>query len=225
LDRAPSAGRKTSGERPMGPSRDFDMMPTLKKKNAMTLIETLIVVSLVGLLGLAIYQSLANGIRIWDRSREIVTEEDVIVFFDKINTDLRNAFFYSKIRFEGGEYRFTFPTLVYTPQDTRISDRSEDEYVDQIGKVEYYYDFNEDAVFRRQANYSQALNEQFGEPRKMVGSIGRIKFNYYYLTGDGEIYSTEVYDTIPEGIEIEIEFEDNSGKRIMRKFLDIPVGS
>lgn len=193
-------------------------------KKGMTLIEILIVTSLLSLVSLAIYNSLANGIKVWERSRQVVVEEDVVIFFDKVAQDLRNTFFHSKINFKGTEFKFSFPTIVYTPADRR-SGASEGEYIEQMGRVEYYYDFNEDTLYRHQANYSQALNERFGRPRALVTSVDRIKFRYYYRTDTDEIYTPEILDVLPSGVEIEVEFSDNQGQKIMKKFIDIPIES
>ena len=193
-------------------------------KKGMTLMEILIVMSLLALVSLAIYHSLSNGIRVWERNRELVVEEDVVIFFDKLTQDLRNTYFYSKINFKGDEFRFSFPTIVYTPADKR-SNIPEGEFIEQMGRVEYYYDFNDNTLYRRQANYSQALNERFGRPRALVTSVDRIKFRYHYITDEEEIYTPEILDVLPSGVEVEVEFSDNQGQKMMRKFVDIPIGS
>ena len=85
----------------------------LLSRRAMTLMEILIVVSLIAMMSVAIFNALSNGMKIWKRSQQMVIEEDIAVFFDKIAHDIRNAFVFSQFRFEGDELRFAFPTMVY----------------------------------------------------------------------------------------------------------------
>jgi len=193
-------------------------------RHGMTIIEMLIVVSLVSMISLALYHSLINGLKVWEESRRLIIEEDVAIFLDKLSQDLRNVSQYSKITIEGNEYRFSFPTIVRTQADA-YSGLPKDAYVDQLGKVEYYYDILKDSIFRRQANYSQAMNERFQPSQLLAKSIERFNFRYYYLTRDGKMTSVDVLDVCPSGVEVEVEFFDKQGLRVMRKYIDIPVDS
>lgn len=193
-------------------------------KSGLTLIETLLAVALVTMVGLALYHSFSMGVNVWDRSQQVNIEEDVAIFFDKLSFDLYNSFLFSQIKFEGNEFRFAFPTIVYTRADRGLR-LEPDAYIDQVGKVEYYYDFNDDVLYRREANYSQAIKERWGEPRALIKSVSRIKFRYYFMTDTEEISSSEILDVLPTGVEIEVEFTDSRGTRVMKKFVDIPVGS
>lgn len=190
----------------------------------MTLVEILLAVALTTLAGVSIYHSLSMGINVWKRSQQLDTEEDIAIFFEKLSADLYNSFLFTQIKFEGNEFRLAFPTMVYTPAD-RALNLGEDQYVDQIGKVEYYYDVGQDKIYRREANYSQAVRERYNEPRLIASSVSNVKFRYYFMTETGELSSTEILDVLPTGIEIEVEFSDQRGKRTMKKFIDIPVGS
>ena len=193
-------------------------------KRAMTLIEVLIAVSLVTLISIAIYNSLSNGVKIWQRSQRLVIEEDINIFFDKLSQDIRNSFPYSKIKFEGNETSLSFPTMVHTLADARIG-LSPNEYVEQIGKVEYYFDLTDRGLYRRQANYSQAIYETYQPAIKIIPAIENIKFSYFYQTDKGEEISREALATLPAGIEVKIEFSDKQGRRTMSKFIHVPTNS
>lgn len=192
-------------------------------KAGVTFVEMLIVVSIFALVSVSLYSALANGIRVWDKSKRIVVEEDLAIFFDKISQDLHNVMLYSDIRYSGSMSRFAFPTLITTEADRRSSERDAG-YVRQIGKVEYYYDPTKDSVVRRESNFSQALAENYGKQEYLAKSIERIHFQYYYLTDTGPIYSEQILDGFPSGVEVKIEFRDDLGKREMKKFIEVPVG-
>ncbi len=196
----------------------------LFSRRGMTLMEILIVVSLIAMTSVAIYSALSNGLRVWERSQQLVIEEDVAIFFDKFSQDLRNAFRYSMFKFEGGQQRITFPTIIHMLADKR-SGLPQKEYVDQPGKVEYYYDGLEDILYRRQANYSQALNGHFFKKRALIHGVEAVKFSYFYYAEGREIYSPDVLETYPSRVEVEVEFSDKQGKKKMNRFIDIPLGS
>jgi len=194
------------------------------RKEGMTLIEILLVVSLVSVLSIALYHAVVNGLKVWEASRRVVTEEDIAIFFEKLTHDLNRMYFYSQIPLEGSETRFAFPTVIRTSAEESMG-LSEGEYIDQLGKVEYAFELTDRNLYRRQANYSQALDLQYAAPQLLVSSIKGLKFRYFYYTQDGEVYSEDALDGIPSGIEVTVEFSDNKGQRVMQKFIDVPLGS
>ncbi|MBU0468379.1 MAG: prepilin-type N-terminal cleavage/methylation domain-containing protein [Candidatus Omnitrophica bacterium] len=199
------------------------LIERVANRSAMTLIEILIVTSLIAIISVAIYSCLSSGIRVWQEANRLVVEEDIAIFFDKISKDLRNVYSYSRIKPHGDVFKFSFPTIVYTKAD-KGSGHPENAYIDQLGKVEYYFDPISDNIYRRQANYSQAISEKYSKESKIVGSVERIKFTYFVLTPEGEIAKNEILDYIPSAVEVLVVFKDSRGERSMRKFIDIPIG-
>ena len=116
-------------------------MKEKKKKfnNAFTLIEMILVVSLISLVGLASFRTIANGLSVWEQSLQIGVEEDLAIFLDKITRDLRNSYKYSLLKFDGTKRTISFPTIVHTREDRR-KNYGRLRYVDRMGKVEYYFD-------------------------------------------------------------------------------------
>ncbi len=195
----------------------------LRRKNAMTLIEVLLVVSIVSGLSLALYNGLSMGIKVWERSRVAVKEEDIVIFFDKLTNDLHNSYLFAKIPFQGGESRLIFPTIVLTPAD-RSLELPEGELIEQTGQVEYYHDILDDTIYRREFNYSQTLNQSQPKPRAVLSEIDGLKFRYFYVTPEGDLYSSDFLDAIPMGIEVEVQFSNNTGQKSFKKYIDIPIG-
>lgn len=194
-------------------------------RRGMTMVEVLLVASMVAMVTLALFNSFVNGIKIWERSRQLVLEEDIAIFLDKFSVDLRNAFDFSKLPAKGSTYKFAFPTLIHTLADPRAG-LPPQEYIDQIGMVEYYYDSTANALFRRQANYGQALRDQFGPPYKLAGHIDSVQFHYHYYIDDGEKVSDGILDYVPSAVEIEIGFSYKPGeRRVIRKFINVPLNS
>ncbi len=189
-------------------------------KKGLTLMETLIVVSLIAMTSMAIYSSLSNGLKVWKKTQQLVVEEDIVIFFDKLSQDLRNTYLYAKFNFDGGKQRITFPTRIQRLPDQRIKNARQD-YVSQLGKVEYYYDGLKDIIYRREANYSQALNGKFSKKRILVRHIRAVHFKYFYYAEGKEIYSPEVFETYPSRVEVEVEFSDKQGNKNMKRSIDL----
>jgi Tfp pilus assembly protein PilE len=187
----------------------------------MTFIEIMLVVSLIGLVSLALYQSFTNGLRVWQKSRELIIEEDVAVFFDKLAQDLRNTYVHTTQYFEGDSSRVSFPALVWLK--TMNPRRHSDEYSDQMGQVEYALDVERRSIVRRSANYSEARQRLFGQEQVVVTPIDGLQFKYYYLTDDGEIFSEQVLETVPAGIEVEVTIQDSKGRRSLKRYFNIPL--
>ena len=195
----------------------------LQNIQGMTLMEILLVASLISIISVAIYNALSNGLRVWERSRQVVVEEDIAIFIDKLTTDLHNTFFYSKIKIEGNDYRFTFPTMVSVMADKR-GPGPYGEYQDQLGRVEYYFDYATHAIYRRQANYSQAImGDYFSQPQLLVSLVDRLKIEYYYLTDEGEVFSQDIFDVLPSGLEITVEFSDSQKTKKFFKVVNVPL--
>ena len=195
----------------------------MRHPRAMTLIEILLVLSLVTMISIALYKALRNGLQVWERSRRLVVEEDIAIFFDKMSQDIKNSYLYSKIRFEGTEVNFLFPTIVRVTADAH-SGAPRGELVDQLGRVHYFFDPQQRTIGKRAANYSQALKNKFGPPQILAQSIDRLKFRYYYRTDQGEVFSPKVLDTLPAGVDVEVLFSDKKGQRSIHKFIDVPIG-
>ena len=195
----------------------------LNKKTAMTLAEILIVVALISLVSVAIYNALTNGLKVWNRSRSLIVEEEVAVFFEKITEEARNGFPFSLIPFEGNELRFAFPTRIKTLVDQKRRGQDE-EYVEQVGRIEYYFDPTKDTLFKRTSVYGQAVNYQTAEAKEALTGISDFRFRYDYITDHETLYSQEVLDVLPVSVEITVKFMDRGKEKTLSKTVDLPLG-
>lgn len=196
------------------------------KKNSYTLIEMLLVVSILSMMGLALFHALSSGLNIWERSRRFVIEEDIAIFFDKIGQDLRNSFFYSKMPFAGKSTLLRFPTRLKFP-------RAQDEELQEgLGEVEYYFDSTRKSLLRRQLSYGQALYRDgtgqalrgdAGKERIMLRSVESVHFVYYFLEGNEVVSKKEIEDAMPRAVAIAVEFQDGQRKRSLHKLINLPT--
>lgn len=199
-------------------------MKTLFNKKAMTFTEALLVISLMSILTIAVFKSIINGLKIWEVSRQMVIEEDISLSLERVGQELRNTFQFSQIAFEGKGDEIRFASLVRVPTDPYLG--RPNEYVQQIGRVEYYFNRDKKALFRRQANYGLALKEKYFPERVVAEALDSVRFFYYYADEEGALIEAEEGRGFPAGVKVEVGFKDNRGrsKRLI-KFVYLPLGT
>ena len=190
----------------------------------MTLIEILIVVSLISGISIVLYGSLSNGLKVWEKSQETIVEEDVVVFLDKLAVDLRNIMPVSNINMIGNQIGLSIPAIVWIIADAN-SDFIEGEYIQQIGLVNYVFDSSNHKIIRREADYGSALSGEFLIERSIVSNVINLTFEYYYYTDQGEMISDVILDVIPAGVKVHIEIEAQGQTKFINRYIEIPMTS
>jgi hypothetical protein len=194
-----------------------------KNRTAFTLAEMLLVAAMIGVITLSLYQALTNGIKIWERSRAGAVEEDVMIFFDRLTTDLRNAFNFSLFEFKPESNKIIFSTLVSVPMSRPGSDDVVF-YTDQIGRVEYGFDSADQTIYRRQANYGQAVKSEFGEKRILVSRVSRMIWKYFERGPLGLSEKKLDQRRLPAVIEVSVEYVDGQGHpQKMTRMINLPL--
>ncbi|MFH0753701.1 MAG: type II secretion system protein [Candidatus Omnitrophota bacterium] len=194
-------------------------------RRGFTFIEIMLVTAIFAAISLAVFSCLSNGIKLWEKGRELVVEEDAAVFLDRFASDLRNAFPFSKISFSGQEFNLEFPSIVWTQAD-RVSVRADEGLVDQIGRVRYAYDFERSVLTRAQANYSQALDNKWGDERVVVSSVKEFRLHYFYGSSKDPHMNAEPSDGFPSGVEVYLSIMKLDGKneKVFKRYVIIPAG-
>lgn len=189
---------------------------------AFTLIEMLLVVALLSTVSLAVYNALANGIRVWEYSRRFSAEEDVAIFLEKLSADLQNTYAYSLVAFDGKPDKLTIPTIV---QATVKEGKNKDlNTVRQMGAVQYYWEADKKQISRRQGVYGQAVKQKFSESRTLAKSIGKLRFSYILYEKGKPRVEPAIKGRIPAAVLVEFEFAEVTGKsRPVKRLINIPI--
>jgi hypothetical protein len=191
------------------------------KSKAFTLVEVLLVSSLLAISGVAILRSFGNGLKLWDKAQRLNREAEVEIFFDKVAEDLRSAVPISGLAFKGMGSQISFPAVVITQADTKSS-RAEEGLIDQIGAVQYRFDAAQHAIFRRQANYSQAMKGQWAqEERSIVAGIDALDIEYEVASDKGFSFKSALDEGVPSGLTVEVHFTDDNGEHQLKRYLPI----
>ncbi|MBI3602313.1 MAG: type II secretion system protein [Candidatus Omnitrophica bacterium] len=193
------------------------------KPRAFTLVEVLLAAALVAMVGMAIFQAFANGLKLWTKAQRLNREAEVAIFLDRMEQDLRSTPLISGISFKGIATQISFPAVVMTRADRKSSMASE-VFIDQIGAVQYRFDALEHTIFRRQTNYAQALKGQWGQELPVVGGIDEFNFYYEVASDKGFLMKPQSDEVIPSGVMVKMHFSDDSGEHHLRRYFRIPVG-
>lgn len=195
-----------------------------QRRPGFTLVEILLVSVLFSICSVAVYNAFSSGIKLWAHAQRFAIEEDVSIFFDKLSADLRNSFYYSKIKFNGTATRLTSAAFVTVEADPRSSGSNEG-LVDQIGAVSYYFDYEDRVIYRAQGNYAQALAGKFPERRVLVKAIDSLRFVYYINDVQGAKPYASARDVAPSSVYVEVKYHDGGSERTVARFISIPMGN
>lgn len=133
-------------------------------------MELLVVVSILSVISLAVYSSMAGGVNIWKRVNATAGESRLILVWEKMQKDLRNTFDFRKIGFGGNGNEIYFPGLV--------SVKGEDEAIHQeIGRVRYYFD--KSRLCREEMTYVDLIKDVKIECGEEISDVKQAAFEYY----------------------------------------------
>lgn len=186
-------------------------------RSGFTLIEILIVVSIVAIVSLAIYSTFGNGIKIWQRLNEEVAEEDVNIFLDKFAADLRNSFKFTGIDFSGGKQKLEFATLI---DSARLHTRS-------VGKAVYFYDDRAQALNIAETDFSEVYEEKEGLTKKSLKNIKALNFLYYLYDEEKKEYvwrDEYSQEGLPSAVKVELEIKDGTQEKKFVRVVGLACG-
>jgi prepilin-type N-terminal cleavage/methylation domain-containing protein len=148
-------------------------MSIRKNKKGFTLIEILVTVSIVAMMGLAVYSAFAKGVAVWELGGRIDEREREIRFaLENIATELRNSFYFSGIGFGGTKEQVWFPAYIKTGGAAgrpRV----------EPGRVAYYFDGAKNALQCIQKNYIDIFREESPPAKEVIPDITGLEFGYY----------------------------------------------
>ncbi len=189
-------------------------------RTGFTLVEMLIVTMIFSVVGLALFTTLNSGITIWQRLNQAGAEEDVSLVFERIARDLRNAFKFESIDFQGSKDKIVSGGLV-------IVDRLSKTLTTTVGQVIYYYDSSSQELKREEKNYSQIYKERDGAKTILLKGVNDLTFTYYSINEEDGMPAWEPEwknEGLPLAVRIELEFlnDDTDETQKFVKTVDIP---
>ncbi len=175
----------------------------------------LIVTAMLSVVSMALYATLNNGIRIWQKVNHEIPAQEVDIFFEKFASDLKNSVKVTNISFSGNEDGFELPTLVNSRRLGRT-----------VGKVQYKFNYSQYGATRRQMDYSDIYNGEGGTEEVLINNVKSLKFQYYIYDSEKQEYlwqDEQIKQALPLAIKIELELKNNDQTNKFTKTVSIPV--
>jgi len=173
-----------------------------KQGAGLTFLELMIASALVSVLALAVYGTLSNGLRVWQRVMAPEPCEDVGLFFDKFARDLRNSFRFKGIDFTGNREALAFATLVRSP---RLNSSS-------VGSVGYYYDSKDNTLAREGNDMADIFSGHGGFSRQLLKGVKSLRILYFGLNREeNTLVWMEDWNSskdLPLAVRLELELND-----------------
>ena len=188
-----------------------------KNRLGFSLVELLVVTSMLGIISLAIFSTFNNGFKVWQRVNKSLGQEDLGLFFDELSQDLNNCVKSVSIPFTGDRNNLGVPTLVNSAQ---LKIRT-------VGLATYSYDQQSGVLNRQQKDFSQVYSRQESDTVLLLKNIASFKFAYYYFDKQKQEYLwKEEWSEpgIPLAIRVELSLNDLSGTDKIIRSITIHVG-
>jgi len=202
-------------------------MKKTSSKTGFTLIELLLVAAILAVVGMVVYGTFIRGFDIWSRVSQPAGTEDVGLFFKNISYDLRNSFKMTGFKFRGEKRRVSFPT--------RVRQHQKDGIGDSIGQVTYSFDRRKNALYKSQANYSEAYHKKSKRKRMLAEGISSLEFKYLIYDAQRKKYSwvtswqqrdkslgAEVEENLPLIVKIEVSIPKQELEQKFVKTVALP---
>ncbi len=198
------------------------------KNKGFTLIELLIAILIFSIVIVAIYSTFSTGLIVWKKGEESSRlYQEARLALNKMALELRNAHFYSNIKFAGEANRLSFATLLSSPSPEENAQL-------QLYQVTYYLDDNQ-TLRRRAESLPALLQGNTGEAKELASSVRELNFSYgyeYYEEGVEEpqfIWKDKWTEekTIPSLVKITLVLQDEKnppGKIAFTRTVPIPSG-
>lgn len=184
-------------------------------KTAFTLIELVLVVTLLSVVSLTMYAVFNSGIKIWQKINRQLPYEDVAIFLDKFSHDLRNSFKSSAIIFSGRQENLEFATMVNSRRLQKTT----------VGRAAYFYDSQAMALSRQLDDYSRVSGGSDAGVIQSLQNVKSLKFQYYFFDAETKQYfwrQEYAGDSLPLAVSIELEVQDGSQTHNFLQRINIP---
>ena len=183
------------------------------RSKGFTLVEMIVAIVIAASLGMAVYTTFAQGVRIWTRTAKDRGEWKVDLWMDKVTEDLRNAFWDSKWPLKGTRTELFFTTLFHGGGGTFP------------GGVPAYFRYAFDPKAKDVMSQRYAFEDVLmsrSRSKTTVAVLEKVltfELEYYGYDPKAKVYRWESQwnkDCFPEAVKITIEPEQMSHRRWIR---------
>ena len=189
------------------------------KVEGFTLVEMIVAIVITASLGLAVYSTFAQGVRLWTRASKDRGEWKVDLWVEKMTGDLRNSFWDSKCPLKGTRTEISFATLTHDAVGARREGLPIYSH--------YVFDSKSEAVIFQKNTFENGLMSR-PIPKMATSVLEKIvafELEYYSYDPKAKVYRWESQwnkDCFPEAVKITIEPEQMNHHKWIR-MISIPA--
>ncbi len=201
----------------------------LRRKKGLTLVEMIVVVSIIATVATAIIGIIHGGIKMWQRGMVVRKDVDVRIFFERLTGDLRNISLFSRMKFQGSGNAVSFPVLAEGDfRPTFEKEANQGQRLIQIMLVEYKFDPYKKSIIRKESDFLQISGKRKGRIRVALDNVASFKVRYYYPSEDDEselvARRVAVEGKIPNLVKIELTCSsDTDERKTFNELIEVPI--
>lgn len=199
----------------------MNMFKLERSQKGLTIVEVILVASIMAIIALTLYNAIANGLKVWDRVHRFSAEEDIALFLEDIAVNLHNSVEYGDMLFDGERSSISFSTVVQVRVDPNV-DPTLTSYTHQIGRVRYSFDKSSQDLYRQEANYSLALQNKYFDKQSLVHPLKSVEFIYYTVKEERLVEMPQTQEW-PAMVKIIVHYEGSRGQEsVIEKSVILP---
>lgn len=190
-----------------------------------TLVELLVAAVIFTVVAAAIYAVFSQSAKLWSRAAQQKPEWEIDLFFERISSELRNAYVNAGIGLDGTAESVEFFTLVtsvdrdFSPSPVRLP-----------AKVRYYYDPVKRTVYREQTGYRKVLypkGSAAAAAEAVAGNIDGFSVQFYHenVRSKSVVWKKLWREPcFPRALKISLDYGPGRAQK-MSRFLFLPQGT
>lgn len=174
----------------------------MRREAGFTLVELLVVVSLVALIGMSLYAMFGSAMDMMHRVSRSEVAEDVDIFLERFDREISSQVTFKGILFNGKEMLLSFPSRIELDKRAPLNRG--------IGRISYFFDESHRTFARSQENLNQIYEpgEEI-ETTAVLEGVSGLKFQYFVYRK-----AEKVFEWVPEWDSLENEGEIPSAVKV-----------
>ena len=189
------------------------------KAGGYSLLELLLVLTLLPVVFFAVYSNFSTGFKVWARVVRATPQEDLDIFYTKTRRDLQSMRRLSSVVFEGDREEISFAASVEARPELG------GQY--GLGQVRLFYDKDSRTVLREVKDYSEVYRGSPGTQSVLLKNVTSFELAYFTKGGTDSSYGwTDSWkpeaDKLPLAVKMTFSVADIPGT--WERTVFIPVG-